>query len=645
MNEHITSWMMGFLVIALIAGYVPATTAHAAKSAPSPAGPTDPEELEAFLDDYFAEKMEALDVPGAAFVMVKDGEIFLIKGYGYADLENDVPVDPRTTVFRIGSTSKLFTANAVMQLVEEGQIDLHADVNRYLETFQIPDTYTEPVTMAHLLTHTGGFDERSIGAFARTPEDLQPLGAYLAEHMPARVMPPGEVTSYSNHGLALAGYIVETVSGMQFEQYVAEHILQPLGMTRSSFAQPLPPELAAVAVPYPQNREPGPMFYAPIAPAGMLSTTAHDMARFLIAHLQDGRYNDARVLEEEAARLMHERHFANHPDIAGWAYGFTERTENGQRVLDHGGADPTGYGSMAVLLPEQNLGFLVITNTRFRDELLMELPEAFLDRYYPEENLPAENPEPLPGFAERAARVSGTYLTNRRARHTIEKLSLLSAPPVRVRPAEGSAGVLTVTGLDGANAPGRWVEIEPLLFQREGSEERIAFREDESGRITHLFARGHTPGAFDKAAWYQNPALHQALLGACVLIFLTVVIGWPLAALIRRLRGRVAPFAPAVRQARWLAFGVSALNPLFLVLVTALTSAYPLQFGVPLGVKALFVLPLLTTALTVALPILGVRAWPESWSTLGRVQYALVTLAGVAFTWFLSYWNLLGFRF
>jgi hypothetical protein len=189
------------------------------------------------------------------------------------------------------------------------------------------------------------------------------------------------------------------------------------------------------------------------------------------------------------------------------------------------------------------------------------------------------------------------------------------------------------------------VEITPLLFQREGSEERIAFREDEDGRVTHLFARGHTPGAFDKAAWYQNPALHQALLGACVLIFLTVVIGWPLAALIRRLRGRAAPFAPAVRQARWLAFGVSVLSPLFLVLVTALTSAYPLQFGVPLGVKALFVMPLLTTALTVALPILGARAWPESWSTLGRVQYALVTLAGFAYIWFLNYWNLLGFRF
>ena len=610
------------------------------------AGPSDPEELETFLNDYVVEKMEALDVPGAAFVMVKDGEIFLSKGYGYADLENEVPVDPRATVFRIGSTSKLFTATAVMQLVEEGKIDLHADVNRYLETFQIPDTYPEPVTMADLLTHTGGFDERRIGAFGRTPEEIQPLGAYLAERMPPRVMPPGTVTSYSNHGLALAGHIVEAVSGMPFERYVADHVLEPLDMTRSSFAQPLPPELAAdLAVPYPQGLEPGQMYYSSLAPAGFLSTTAHDMARFLIAHLEEGRADTDRVLETETARLMHQRNFANHPDIAGWAYGFTERTENGQRVLDHGGADPTGYGSMAVLLPDENLGFFAVTNTRFRDELLMELPKALLDRYYPEQNLAPENPEPLPGFAERAARVRGTYLTNRRARHTIGKLSLLSAPPVRVRPAEDSAGVLTVIGLHGGSEPSRWVEIEPLVFQREGAEERIAFGEDESGRVSHLFARGHTPGAFDKAAWYQNPAFHQALLAGCMLIFLTVVVGWPLAAVIRRVGGRTAQFAPAVRRARWLAFGVSILSPLFLVLVTVLTGVYPLQFGVPWGVKALLIVPLLTTALTAALPILGLRAWAESWSPLGRAQYALVTLAGVAYIWFLNYWNLLGFRF
>jgi CubicO group peptidase (beta-lactamase class C family) len=607
-------------------------------------GPTDPEELEAFLDDFFAERMEAFDVPGAAFVLVKDGEIFLARGYGSADLANEIPVDPETTIFRIGSTSKLFTATAVMQLVEQGKIDLHADVNRYLERFQIPQTYPEPVTMAHLLTHTAGFDEKVLGTFAEGPEDIRPLGEYLAEEMPPRVMPPGEVTSYSNHGMALVGYIVEAVSGMPFEAYVAEEILEPLGMERSNFAQPLPPTLVAdLAVPYPQDLEAGPMLYTPIAPAGMLSTTAHDMARFLIAHLQKGQVGDARILGEETVRRMHQRHFANHPDIPGWAYGFTERTENGQRVLDHGGADPTGYGSMAVLLPDQNLGFFAVTNTRFRDEVLMELAEAFLDHYYPDENLSPEDLAPSAGSQGRLDRVSGTYLTNRHARQTIAKLSLLSQPPVRVQPAADSANVLTVSGLD--EESGRWVEVEPLVFQREGSEARIAFGEDARGRITHLYARGHTPGAFDKVAWHQNPAFHQTVLGVCLLVFLTVVLGWPLAALTRRLFGRPRELPQAVRQARRLAFGVSALNVLFLVLAVTLISTQPLQFGVPTGVKVLFVVPLVTLAMTIGLPILGARAWRRSWSALGRVQYALVTLAAFAFIWFLNTWNLLGFRF
>ena len=624
------------------------TTSYAVASGPDrTSGPMDPGELEAFLDGFLRARMETLDVPGLAFVLVKDGEIFFSKGYGYADLETQVPVDPEATVFRIGSVAKLFTATAAMQLVEDGRIDLDADVNGYLDTFQIPETYAEPVTMAHLLTHTGGFDEKLLGTFAASPEDLRPLGDYLAEEMPARVMGPGEVTSYSNHGMALAGYVVEAVSSVPFEAYVAEEIFAPLGMERSSFAQPLPPALQAeMALPYPRGLERGEVMYTPIAPAGMLSTTAHDMARFLIAHLEHGGQGEARILEEETARLMHERHFSNHPDIPGWAHGFTERTENGVRVLDHGGADPSGYGSMAVLLPEEGIGFFAVANTVFRDELLLELPGAFLDHYYPVE--PAGTPdEPLEGFAERASRVSGTYLTNRHARNTIAKLALLSQPPVQVQAAAGEPGVLEIAGLESGSARGtsRWVEIEPLLFQREGSGERIAFGQDDHGRITHLFSRGHTPGAYDRAAWYQNPALHQLLVAACLIVFLTVILGWPLVALVRRVADRSRELSAPVRQARWLAAAVSLLNLVFLVVAVVLISTRPLQYGVPLGVQAIFVLPIITTAMTAAMPVFLARAWRKEWSVLSRVHYGVVTAAAAAFVWFMMYWNLLGFHF
>jgi len=623
------------------------TARAVAPSSGCQSGPTDPEELEVFLDEFLRDRMETLDVPGLAFALVKDGELFFSKGYGYGDLEKEVAVDPGGTVFRIGSVAKLFTATAAMQLVEDGRIDLHADVNQYLRGFQIPDTYPKPVTMAHLLTHTGGFDEKLLGTFAASPEDLRPLAPYLADEMPRRVMGPGEVTSYSNHGMALAGYIVEAVCGKPFEAYVADEIFGPLGMARSSFAQPLPPSLQAdMAQPYPRGLQRGEVMYTPIAPAGMLSTTAHDMARFLIAHLEHGGQGDARILEEETVGLMHARQFSNHPNIPGWAYGFTERTENGVRVLDHGGADPSGYGSIAVLLPEEDLGFFAVANTVFRDELLLELPSAFLDHYYPTEPVPDLKGQVLQGSAARANHVSGTYLTNRHARHTIAKLALLSQPPVQVRAAARESGLLEITGL-GYGEPGsvsRWVEIEPLVFQRQGSEERIAFGEDERGRITHLFSRGHTPGAYDRAAWYQSPTFHQLLVAGCLLVFLSVVVGSPLAALVRRLIGRSRELDRPVRQARRLATAVSVLNAVFLVVALLLISTRPLQYGVPLGVKAIFVLPLITTGMTAAMPVLLARAWRAEWSLLGRAHYGAVTAAAAAFVWFLAHWNLLGFR-
>ena len=344
---------------------------------------------------------------------------------------------------------------------------------------------------------------------------------------------------------------------------------------------------------------------------------------------------------------MHQRQFGNHPDLPGWAYGFTQRTENGQRVLDHGGADPTGYGSMTVLLPEEDVGFFAVTNARFEEELLLDFPEAFLDHYYPGETLPPDGWEPLPNAEERAERLVGTYLTNRVARHSVAKLSWLSKRPVRVASVEGEPGLIAVTGLGHGrvDGPSRWVEIEPLVFQREGSEDRIGFGAVESGEVTHLHARDRTPGAFGKVVWYQEPAFHQVLVGVCLLVFATVTLGWPLACLVRRFMGQRLELTRSVREARWLAFGVSSLYLAFVIAGGIAMSVYPLQFGLPTGVKALFVVPLLTTAMTVGLPLLGVRAWSNTWSLVGRLQYVLVMLTATAFIWFLSYWNLLGFRF
>jgi CubicO group peptidase (beta-lactamase class C family) len=207
-------------------------------------GPTDPQEMEAFMDEFIPAQLEENHIPGATVSVIKDGKLFFAKGYGYADLETRRPVIADQTLFRPGSVSKLFTWTAVMQLAEQGKVDLHTDINTYLKDFQIPATYPEPITLAHLLTHTTGFEEFGEGLFILDGERMMPLAELMSLGMPARIYAPGEVVTYSNYGTTLAGYIVEQVSGLSFEQYIEENILNPLGMTHSTFLQPLPPELA-----------------------------------------------------------------------------------------------------------------------------------------------------------------------------------------------------------------------------------------------------------------------------------------------------------------------------------------------------------------------------------------------------------------
>src|SRR5215218_7343391 len=211
-------------------------------TAPSQQGPTDPAEMKAFLDEELGREMEKHHIAGAAVSVVKDGKLFFAKGYGDADLKKDIPVDPEQTTFRIGSTAKLFTWTTVMQLAEQGKLDLNEDINTYLD-FRIPDTYSQPITLKDLMTHTAGFEDRYYERLAKDPDELEPPREWLISHMPARVSPPGDVAAYSSYGAALAGYIVARVSGEPYDQYVQEHILNPLGMVHTTAQSPMPPDM------------------------------------------------------------------------------------------------------------------------------------------------------------------------------------------------------------------------------------------------------------------------------------------------------------------------------------------------------------------------------------------------------------------
>jgi len=625
-------------------------------ASPQQLGPTDPAELETFLDGLLAEEMEEYPIPGAAVSVVKDGKLFFAKGYGYADLENKIPVDPEQTVFKIGSVGKLFTWTAVMQLAEQGKLDLDADINTYLD-FHIPDTYPQPITLKHLLTHTAGFEDLWYEVFVWNADDLMPPGEWLASHIPARVRPPGNVVAYSNYGADLAGYIVARVSGQPYEQYLQEHIFAPLGMVHSSAQSPLPPELRAHAslgywdvggglqpVPdYPQY-----MGQSAMLPAGGHSGSVTDMARFMIAHLQTGRYSDAditegRILKESTVEQMQSTLYTPDPRILGNAYGFFDFSDNGQRTLGHSGGT-IGFATLLLLLPDQGLGVFVAYNNESSGGATTQhfgFQRAFFDHYYP---APAVEPiQPPADFAERAGRFVGTYRATRSPYTTLEKIGNLMSPPVEISNLGDGTLLLTVNGIEV-----RLVEVEPLYFRQPDGPLGIVFREDDRGRITHMFADLSPQQAYEKLNWYETPGFNIPLALSSVLIFLSMI---PVAVIrfiqIRRPSGDRRPASRGARMAYWNILGISVLNLLFVVgTVLMLTSLGFPRFGVSLIYRIVLGLGVLSALLTVGALVYTVLAWRNGyWGIASRAYCTMVTIAAVAFVWFLNYWNLLGWRF
>jgi CubicO group peptidase (beta-lactamase class C family) len=625
------------ILLALLFLIGPLAAASPAQAAPLTNGPTDPAELEAFLDGLIGAQMTENHIPGVVVAVVKDGSLLLAKGYGYADLEKRVPVDPNRTLFRPGSVSKLFVWTAVMQLAEQGKLDLDADINTYLD-FTIPATFKQPITLKHLMTHTPGFEDVSSGLFMLQADTMHPLGEYLKTYLPARVFPPGQVGAYSNYGTSLAGYIVERVSGVSFDAYVEQNIFAPLGMIHSTFRQPLPDGLAAdmsggynyVNGAYLQG---GFEFVQPY-PAGSSSIAAADMARFMIAHLQNGRYKDQRILQEATAMQMHEQLFTHDPRIDGMAYGFFENIVNGQRVISHGG-DTILFHSGLFLIPTQNVGLYLSTNSVGGAGVGQAVLKAFLGRYYPVDDGVA--PPPPADFKERIAPYLGEYTLSRSNFTTVEKIFGLFSP-VSVSLSEDGYLVVTMGG-----QVQQYTEIEPGLLQnREQPFDRLVYRTDTAGQQTILPSM---PFALLKTPWYGGMALHGFLLLLNLMLFLGALFSWGLAFFRNWRKREPQPFL--ARLARWnaalfgLTFIVFVLG--FVAMVGDILPAYgvPRIFfeDVPL-MNVLGLLPWLMALTGLAMPVFLVLAWVKAhWTVGGRIFYTLLSFGGLAWLWMLTYWN------
>ena len=432
--------------------------------------------LATFVDSFVTAQMATERIPGAGFVFVQNGRAVVARGYGLADVARRRPVRPDSTIWRIGSISKVFTATAVMQLVDRGLVKLDAPVDSYVRRIAIPRTYPDPVTVRQLLDHTAGFDEIRPGTQAPSRDALLPLDEFLRSRL-VRVRPPGRITAYSTYGITLAGALVEEVSGEPFESFLRRSIWGPLGMRRASIQVPdsLQADLA-IGYEYAGDSLAAQRWeWYHTAPASSINATIADMARFIIAQLPPAGPASARILSDGARAEMHRQQVTMHQSIPGYAIGFNEDYVGRLRVLEHGG-NMAGFSALMVLVPSRNAGFFVVNQlegSRLRDDLKWLL----LERLFPEARDRRPVPSALPAAREvKPERFAGTY---------IPLTSCFSCQPVRA----GSAMTVTANA-DGTLgfAGGKWIAVDSLRFVRSNGTGYIVFRADSAGTIQELFA-------------------------------------------------------------------------------------------------------------------------------------------------------------
>jgi CubicO group peptidase (beta-lactamase class C family) len=633
------------LLLAILPVTLNAQSSRAARGAAT--FPTmEVDQIRAFFNDLIPRQLAERHIPGGVVVVVRDGEILFEQGYGYANVEDQIKVDPETSLFRIASITKLFTWTAVMQMVEQGKLDLDANVNMYLD-FQIPDTFPQPITMKDLLTHTAGFEAQFYATYAREPAAIEPLGQWLAAHIPARVFPPGQVPAYSNYGTNLAGYIVERLSGVAWDAYVEQEILKPLGMTRATAHQPLPealqPDMATGYLYADGNFIPQRFDLLAPPAAGGMSASGSDMARFMIAHLQNGQYGEARILQDQTARLMHSTLYKPDPRLNGLLYGFWEMSQNGVRIYGHTG-DLAAFRSLLALFPDQKMGVFVSYNA---DAGLLPLQEetlaSFVDAFFPAPNAPVAGPASALNDAQR---VAGTYRRTNASFSKMEKVLNLIRYWQFTALADGTLALQDPSGQK------RYVEVAPLLFQQLGGDDVLLFRENSQGQVDIAFSSEYPTFAFQRFPWYETPMLHLGVLGVGVLLLISAVPA-SIGRLLRRRKSPPDALAAARTSSRWsrlATFSVVAGVVFVLLFFVFFAVGFANQNAYYQGNATMVVLALLSSTLfviaTALVAISAILLWrAQVWSLAARIHYTLVAMGAAALVWVLATWNLIGWRF
>lgn len=593
------------------------------------------EDLSTFFDGLVPFALQRGDVAGGVITVVKDGKVVFAKGYGYDNLKKRTVPSPEATLFRIGSTSKLFTWTAVMQLVQAGKLNLDRDINDYLD-FTIPPFHGKPITLRDLMTQSPGFEDTARGLISTDGKPVN-LEHYLKTHLPARIFPPGTLVAYSNYGCGLAGYIVQRVSGQDFDDYIEQHIFKPLDMRHSTFRQPLPATLAPMMASSYDKASDGtvqPFEIVDPSPAGGMTTTAMDMTHFMIAQLQGGTYDGQQILTPATTALMHTPQRTDAPGMNGYDLGFYQEDRNGQRIIGHAG-DTDYFHTDLHLMLDADVGVFMSFNSAGNEGgaevIRAAVFDAFLNRYFPV----AVSHLPTASTAKAdATRVAGWYLSSRRNDSALRMLYALTQVKVSALP-DG-----TIEGpafMNPSGAPMHWREVGPLKYQQVGGPYHMDFVAAANGRIRYWVTDCLPPVMVFQSVTGLHTLGSIELWGSLSMLFLLVaLLSWLCGWLVRRHYRRPLALSHVQRRTRLLSrLGVlvlfaDLLGWMGLLVATSADQGLLLHGALTTWLYVQYVLGVLGLLGVVAVIAHAVRSWMAPrrgrWVLAGETLLALATL-------------------
>lgn len=606
--------------------------------------------LNSYLDKITKENFQKYKLPSLCMIVVKDGKIIYKNALGYADVKNKIKADVNSSVYRIGSTSKLFTETAIMQLYEQGKIDLKEDANKYLGDIKIQNKFAKKVTVENLLTHTSGIDEATLPyTAAKTKADIISLSEYLKKHQPVVTNEPGKVCLYSNIGLDLLGHIIENVSGMKYEDYIQKNIFNILGMQSSRVSLPL----NNMTKNYDSLTKTGYVYYND-SPAGGINSTPLDISKFMMAHLQNGVYKNNKILNENTAKLMHEHHFSNDKNLCGIGYGFWEKNINGKRIISHEGALSVGYFDDMLLDAEENLGvYIVSNNLTSAAPAITDIENAFFNKYYSSSKLEKYSESSI--SSKEASKYVGTYrLYQDNAKGNILKfINLLGSidenEDVQIEYNKSKNSLIYHgTSHMKKKEDTKLIKVSNNLFRRADNNELVAFRE-ENNKIKYIFLNNRPFDNFERVNFKDNYKLSLAILIVAMLFFMFQIVKNVFIGFKKLIKGKGIfknSEISVIRIFKVLVFAISLLNIDALFEILYWMMSFDMYYSVPWYIKAAPIIFIISTILVIGSSVAFILVIKREKTKLSyKILNSISILVMYAFVFFIFNWNLIGFRY